>query len=99
MSDPQEPGFPAKEVPESVHKIIDAVVSQAVARCRRSGIPLEDFYRVLLEEQKLHTKTAPDTRDSRRLPPKQRSAILALCADAKKLEATPVNEFVDLFVI
>jgi len=28
-----------------------------------------------------------------------RSAILALCQDAKRLEATPVNEFVDMFVI
>ncbi len=54
-------------------------------RRRREGIPL------------LEAKFA--TNLARRLPPKQRSAILALCADAKKLEATPVNEFVDLFVI
>lgn len=36
---------------------------------------------------------------ARRLPPKQRAAILALCLDQARLEATPVNEFVDWFVI
>ncbi len=36
---------------------------------------------------------------ARRFPEKQRNAILELCQDAKRLEATPVNEFVDLFVI
>ncbi|MGE5522473.1 MAG: bifunctional 2-methylcitrate dehydratase/aconitate hydratase [Rhodospirillaceae bacterium] len=36
---------------------------------------------------------------SRRFAEKQRNAILALCQDQQKLEATPVNEFVDLFVI
>src|SRR5688572_6374162 len=36
---------------------------------------------------------------ARRFPPKQQRAILALCMDAKKLAATPVHEFVDLFVI
>ncbi|MFC4158069.1 bifunctional 2-methylcitrate dehydratase/aconitate hydratase [Chitinimonas lacunae] len=35
----------------------------------------------------------------RRFPQKQVDAILALCADQAKLEATPVNEFVDLMVI
>jgi 2-methylcitrate dehydratase len=35
----------------------------------------------------------------RRLPPKQAAAILALCKDQQRLEDTPVNEFVDLFVI
>jgi 2-methylcitrate dehydratase len=54
-------------------------------RRRNEGIPL------LLE--KFRTNLA------RRFPEKQRSAILALCQDAKKLETTPVNEFVDLFVI
>ena len=36
---------------------------------------------------------------ARRFPPKQQHAILTLCADQEKLEATPVQEFVDLFVI
>ena len=36
---------------------------------------------------------------ARRYAEKQRSAILALCQDQAKLEATPVHEFVDLFVI
>ena len=36
---------------------------------------------------------------ARRFPAKQQQAILALCQDQKKLESTPVNEFVDLFVI
>ena len=35
----------------------------------------------------------------RRLPPKQAAAILAICWDQQRLEDTPVNEFVDLFVI
>jgi 2-methylcitrate dehydratase len=35
---------------------------------------------------------------ARRFPDKQRAAIMALCSDAKALEATPVNEFVDLMV-
>jgi 2-methylcitrate dehydratase PrpD len=35
----------------------------------------------------------------RRYAEKQRNAILALTQDAQKLQATPVNEFVDLFVI
>lgn len=36
---------------------------------------------------------------ARRFPLKQSRAILDLCQDQAKLEATPVNEFVDLFVI
>ncbi len=36
---------------------------------------------------------------ARQFPPKQAAAILALCSDAKKLSATPVNEFVDMMVI
>ncbi len=54
-------------------------------RRRKEGIPL------LLEKFK--------TNLARRFPEKQRNAILALCQDAKALEATPVNEFVDMFVI
>ena len=53
-------------------------------RRRKEGIPLlEAKFRINL---------------ARKLAPKQQQAILALCADARKLEATPVNEFVDLFV-
>ena len=55
------------------------------ARRRKDGIPL------LVEKFK--------TNLARRFPAKQRDAILALCQDARKLEATPVNEFVDMFVI
>ncbi len=36
---------------------------------------------------------------ARRFTAKQQEAILELCLDQKKLETTPVNEFVDLFVI
>jgi 2-methylcitrate dehydratase len=54
-------------------------------RRRKEGIPLL--------QAKFETNLA------RRFPPKQRTAILALCADQEKLEGTPVNEFVDLFVI
>ncbi len=36
---------------------------------------------------------------ARRFPARQQKLILDLCQDAKKLQATPVNEFVDLFVI
>jgi 2-methylcitrate dehydratase len=35
---------------------------------------------------------------ARRYAPKRRSLILKLCADARRLDATPVNKFVDLFV-
>ena len=54
-------------------------------RRRRDGIPL------LLE--KFRTNLA------RRFAAKQQQAILALCADEKRLAAMPVNEFVDLFVV
>jgi 2-methylcitrate dehydratase len=54
-------------------------------RRRAQGIPL------LVEKFK--------TNLARRFPAKQCTAILALCEDARRLEATPVNEFVDLFVI
>ncbi|MDP1718068.1 MAG: 2-methylcitrate dehydratase, partial [Burkholderiales bacterium] len=54
-------------------------------RRRKEGVPLL--------EAKFRTNLA------RRFADKQRQAILALCQDQKKLEATPVNEFIDLFVI
>jgi 2-methylcitrate dehydratase len=54
-------------------------------RRRKEGIPLlEAKFRINL---------------ARRFPEKQRAAIEALCRDQKKLEATPVHEFVDLLVI
>ena len=51
-------------------------------RRRKEGMP------VLVEKFK--------TNLARRFPEKQRKAILELCLDSKALEATPVNEFVDL---
>jgi len=54
-------------------------------RRRREGIPL------LVE--KFRTNLA------RRFPAKQQEAILEIALDAKKLEATPVHEFVDMMVI
>lgn len=44
-----------RDVPESARKVIEAIVSQALARCDQAGIAWEDFYRELLEEQKLHS--------------------------------------------
>ncbi len=54
-------------------------------RRRKDGIPLlvEKFERNL----------------ARRFPEKQQKAILELCLDAKRLDQTPVHEFVDLMVI
>ncbi|MCW5581790.1 MAG: 2-methylcitrate dehydratase, partial [Luteimonas sp.] len=54
-------------------------------RRRREGIPLL--------EAKFRTNLA------RRFSEKQRAAIYALCQNQKKLEATPVHEFVDLMAI
>jgi len=54
-------------------------------RRRREGIPLL--------EAKFRTNLA------RRFPAERQSAILELCRDSKRLEATPVDKFVDLFVI
>jgi 2-methylcitrate dehydratase len=54
-------------------------------RRRQEGIPLL--------EAKFRTNLA------RRFAEKQRAAILDLCENQKRLETTPVNEFVDLFVI
>ncbi len=54
-------------------------------RRRQEGIPLL--------EAKFRTNLA------RRFPEKQRGAIIELCRDSQRLEATPVNEFVDMFVI
>jgi 2-methylcitrate dehydratase len=54
-------------------------------RRRHEGIPLL--------EAKFRTNLA------RRFPKERREAILELCRDPKRLESTPVNEFVELFVI
>jgi 2-methylcitrate dehydratase len=54
-------------------------------RRRKEGMP------VLVEKFR--------TNLGRRFPEKQRNAILDLCLDQKRLEETPVNEFVDMFVI
>jgi 2-methylcitrate dehydratase len=54
-------------------------------RRRKEGMP------VLVEKFRLNL--------ARRFPSKQQKAILDLCLDAARLAATPVNEFVDLFVI
>jgi 2-methylcitrate dehydratase len=54
-------------------------------RRRKEGMP------VLVEKFRVNL--------ARRFPSKQQKAILDLCLDAARLAATPVNEFVDLFVI
>ena len=54
-------------------------------RRRKEGVPLL--------EAKYKTNLA------RRFPAKQQAAIFDLCNDQKQLEATPIHEFIDLFVI
>jgi 2-methylcitrate dehydratase len=54
-------------------------------RRREEGIPL------LIEKYRINL--------ARRFPARQCDAILRVCLDARTLDATPVNEFVDLFVI
>ncbi len=54
-------------------------------RRRKEGMPM------LVEKFK--------TNLARRFPAQRQTAILDLCMDAERLAATPVNEFVDLFVI
>jgi 2-methylcitrate dehydratase len=68
-------------------KVGEVVVEYPIGhrRRRKEGVPLL--------EQKFATNLA------RRFPAKQQKAILAACADQQKLEGTPVNEFVDLFII
>ncbi|MBI2510281.1 MAG: MmgE/PrpD family protein, partial [Betaproteobacteria bacterium] len=53
-------------------------------RRRKEGIPL------LAAKFRTHL--------ARRFPPRRQQAIISLCADPRRLEATPVNEFTDLFV-
>jgi 2-methylcitrate dehydratase len=68
-------------------KLAETVVEYPIGhkRRRREGMPVlvEKFERNL----------------ARRFPPKQQKAILELCMNPEKLAATPVDEFVDLFVI
>jgi len=68
-------------------KLKEIVVEYPIGhkRRRKEGMP------VLVEKFK--------TNLARRFPSKQQAAILDLCLDPKKLEATPVNEFVDLMTI
>jgi 2-methylcitrate dehydratase len=68
-------------------KLKEVVVEYPIGhrRRRKEGIP------VLVEKFK--------TNLARRFPAKQQCAILDLALDATKLHATPVHEFVDLFVI
>ena len=68
-------------------KLKEVVVEYPIGhrRRRKEGIP------VLVEKFK--------TNLARRFPAKQQQAILGLALDAARLEGTPVNEFVDLFVI
>ena len=54
-------------------------------RRRKEGMP------VLVEKFKVNL--------ARRFAEKRRALILDLCMNAKKLETTPVHEFVDLMVI
>jgi len=68
-------------------KLAETVVEYPIGhkRRRKEGMPIlvEKFERNL----------------ARRFPAKQQKAILELCMNAEKLAATPVDEFVDLFVI
>ena len=68
-------------------KLKEIVVEYPIGhkRRRKEGMP------VLVEKFK--------TNLARRFPAKQQHAILDLCMDAKKLGATPVNEFVDMMII
>ena len=68
-------------------KLKELVVEYPIGhkRRRKEGMP------VLVEKFK--------TNLARQFPSKQQKKILDLCLDSKKLDATPVNEFVDLFVI
>jgi 2-methylcitrate dehydratase len=68
-------------------KLDEVVVEYPIGhrRRRKDGIPL------LVEKFK--------TNLARRFPAKQQRAILEIALDAKRLEALPVHEFVDLFVI
>src|SRR5690606_31192068 len=67
-------------------KLKEIVVEYPIGhkRRRKEGMP------VLVEKFKVNL--------ARSFADKRQREILALCEDAKRLESTPVNEFVDLFV-
>ena len=78
--------------------IANGIQISPTAQDRGSGGGISDGHRPAAEgipvlEAKFKTNLA------RHFPLKQSQAILALCQDQKRLEATAVNEFVDLFVI
>ncbi len=68
-------------------KLKEVVVEYPIGhrRRRKEGMPL------LVEKFK--------TNLARVFPPKQAAAILDLCIDSKRLNSTPVNDFVDLMII
>jgi 2-methylcitrate dehydratase len=68
-------------------KLKEVVVEYPIGhkRRRKEGMP------VLVEKFK--------TNLARRFPEKQRNAILDLCLDARRLDVTPVNAFVDLMAV
>jgi 2-methylcitrate dehydratase len=68
-------------------KLKEIVVEYPIGhkRRRKEGMP------ILVEKFKVNL--------ARRFPEKQRAAILDLCMNQKKLETTPVHDFVDLMVI
>jgi 2-methylcitrate dehydratase len=68
-------------------KLPEIVVEYPIGhrRRRKDGMP------ILIEKFKTHL--------ARRFAEKQRAQILELCLDPKRLEATPVHEFVDLMVV
>jgi 2-methylcitrate dehydratase len=68
-------------------RLAETVVEYPIGhkRRRKEGMP------ILVEKFK--------TNLARRFPPKQQQAILQLCMDAERLAATPVDQFVDQFVI
>jgi hypothetical protein len=45
-------------IPPGARSIIEALTRQAIARCHRLGIDPADFYRALLEEQKIDPKSS-----------------------------------------
>jgi len=66
-------------------------------RRRHEGIPLlEEKFR-----RNLARRFPKEAREAilGRFPKEAREAILELCRDQKRVEATPVNQFVDMFVI
>ena len=68
-------------------KLLELVLEYPIghSRRRKEAIPLlEDKFRINL---------------ARRFPVKQQKAIIDLCLNQKRLEETPVNEFVDMFVL